>query len=78
MPARTSPPPEPIGYGRQFVDQDDVDAVVAVLSGAYLTQGTAVPRFEQGLMGATGAAHAVATSSGTTALQLAYLALDRV
>ena len=76
MPARASPPPEPIGYGRQFVDQDDVDAVVAVLSGAYLTQGTAVPRFEQGLMGATGAAHAVATSSGTTALQLAYLALD--
>jgi dTDP-4-amino-4,6-dideoxygalactose transaminase len=62
----------PIGYGRQYVDQDDVDAVAAVLLGASLTQGPAVPRFEAGLAQATGAPHAVAVANGTCALHLAY------
>jgi dTDP-4-amino-4,6-dideoxygalactose transaminase len=62
----------PIGYGRQYVDQDDVDAVAAVLLGDSLTQGPAVPRFEAGLVQATGAPHAVAVANGTCALHLAY------
>ena len=72
MHARSSRPLEPLGYGRQYVDQDDVDAVAAVLLSAPLTQGPAVARFESGLMAATGAPHAVAVANGTCALHLAY------
>jgi dTDP-4-amino-4,6-dideoxygalactose transaminase len=67
--------PLPIGYGRQYVDDDDVRAVAAALRSERLTQGPAVPAFEQGLCRVTGAAHAVALSSGTSALHLSYLAL---
>lgn len=68
--------PEPIGYGRQFVDQDDIDAVVDVLRGDRLTQGPIVPRFEERIARWTGAPHAVAVCNGSAALHLAYLALD--
>jgi len=71
-----STPRDAIGYGRQFVDQDDVDAVVGVLRGERLTQGDAVPAFEESLVRATRAGHAVAVANGTVALELAYLALD--
>lgn len=72
MRARSSRPHDPLGYGRQYVDQDDVDAVAAVLLGEALTQGPAVARFEAGLVQATGAPHAVAVANGTCALHLAY------
>jgi dTDP-4-amino-4,6-dideoxygalactose transaminase len=75
MRARSNPPHEPLGYGRQYVDQDDVDAVAAVLLEGALTQGPAVARFEAGLCQATGAPHAVAVANGTCALHLAYHAL---
>ena len=75
MRAPSSRPHEPLGYGRQYVDQDDVDAVAEVLLGAPLTQGPAVARFEAGLVQATGAPHAVAVANGTCALHLAYHAL---
>jgi len=68
--------PVSIGYGRQFVDQDDIDAVVAVLRGDRLTQGPVTPRFEEVMCAWTGAAHAVAVCNGSAALHLAYLALD--
>ena len=80
MPVRTQPEPtrpvRTIGYGHQFLDQDDIDAVVEVLRGEFLTQGIAVERFEERLAETTGTTHALAVSSGTTALQLAYLGLD--
>ncbi len=72
MRARSSRPHESLGYGRQYVDQDDVDAVAAVLLGGPLTQGPAVAHFEAGLCQATGAPHAVAVANGTCALHLAY------
>jgi len=75
MPPSSNRPPEPIGYGRQSIDESDVAAVVAVLRGATLTQGPAVPAFERALEAATGAPHAVALANGTCALQLAYHAL---
>jgi len=59
-------------YGRQWVDQDDVDAVVEVLRSDYLTTGPAVTRFEAALREATGAAHVVAVNSGTAALHAMY------
>ena len=57
-----------LNYGRHSVDQTDVDAVVAVLRSEFLTQGPAVPRFEDAVKELVGARHAVAFSSGTAAL----------
>jgi dTDP-4-amino-4,6-dideoxygalactose transaminase len=61
-----------IPYGRQWVDDDDIAAVAEVLSGDLLTTGGNVDEFELGLQRATGAAHAVALSSGTSALHAMY------
>ena len=66
--------PEFIPYGRQWVDDDDIAAVVEVLRSDYLTTGPAVGRFEQALTQATGATHAVALNSGTSALHAMYFA----
>ena len=62
-------------YGRQCIEDDDIEAVVAALRGEYLTTGPLVGRFEQTLAGITGAREAVACSNGTSALYLAGRAL---
>jgi perosamine synthetase len=64
----------PIPYGRQLVDEHDVDAVVRVLRGDWLTQGPAVREFEEAFAAACDAPHAVAFSSGTAALHGAAFA----
>jgi UDP-4-amino-4,6-dideoxy-N-acetyl-beta-L-altrosamine transaminase len=64
-----------IPYGRQDICQADVDAVVEVLRSDFLTQGPAVPRFEDVVAQYCGAAHAVAVNSATSALHIACLAL---
>ena len=64
-----------IPYGRQDITQADIDAVVGVLQSDYLTQGPAVPHFEQVVAGHVGAKHALAVNSATSALHLACLAL---
>lgn len=64
-----------IPYGRQEITDEDIDAVEVVLRSDLLTQGTAVPRFEQAVAQKCGAAHAVATNSATSALHIACLAL---
>ena len=61
-------------YGRQWIDDDDVAAVTEVLRGDFLTTGPAVETFESAVRDATGAAHAVAVNSGTSALHAAYFA----
>ena len=63
-------------YGRQCIDETDINAVVEVLRGDFLTTGPAVPKFEQSLCSVTGALHAIACSSGTAALHLAARALE--
>jgi len=63
-----------LGYGRQTIDQADIDAVVAVLRGEYLTQGPAVERFEAALAERVSAKYAVAVANGTAALHVAALA----
>ncbi len=67
-------PPGALPYGRQWLDGDDIEAVVRVLRGDWLTQGPLVVAFEEALAAACGARHAVAVSSGTAALHLACLA----
>ncbi len=64
-----------IPYGRQQVTDDDIAAVTAVLRSDWLTQGPTVPRFEQAVAVACGAAHAVAANSATSALHVACMAL---
>lgn len=63
-------------YGRHWVDEDDIDAVVEVLRSDWLTTGPAVEAFENAAAEATGSAHAVALSSGTAALHAVMFALD--
>ncbi|MBD3768169.1 MAG: UDP-4-amino-4,6-dideoxy-N-acetyl-beta-L-altrosamine transaminase [Gammaproteobacteria bacterium] len=64
-----------IPYGRQHIDQADIDAVTAVLTSDFLTQGPAVPAFEQAVAKQVGAHYAVAMNSATSALHVACLAL---
>lgn len=64
-----------IPYGRQDITDDDIAAVVAVLTSDYLTQGPQVPAFEAAVAQAVGAPHAVAVNSATSALHIACLAL---
>jgi len=63
-------------YGRHVIDDDDIAAVVAVLRSDFLTTGPRVGEFEQALVNATGARHAIACSNGTAALHLASRALN--
>lgn len=67
--------PPVIPYGRQNITEDDIAAVTEVLRSDFLTQGPAVPRFEQAVCAASGASHAVAVNSATSALHIACLAL---
>ncbi|WP_240222366.1 UDP-4-amino-4,6-dideoxy-N-acetyl-beta-L-altrosamine transaminase [Rheinheimera hassiensis] len=64
-----------IPYGRQHITQADIDAVTQVLQSDFLTQGPAVPAFEQRFCELTTAQHAVAVNSATSALHIACLAL---
>lgn len=63
-----------IPYGKHYIDEDDIQAVVDVLRSGALTQGPAVEAFEQAIADYVGARYAVAVSSGTAALHLAALA----
>lgn len=64
-----------IPYGRQNINQQDIDAVIEVLRSDWLTQGPAIERFEQAVAAYCGVKYAVAVSSATAALHIACLAL---
>ncbi len=62
-------------YGRQVLDDDDVQAVVTALRGQYLTGGPCVPEFEGALQNFTGGRYAISCGNCTQALHLAARAL---
>jgi perosamine synthetase len=62
-------------YGKQWVDDDDIAAVVDVLRSDWLTTGPKVEEFERAFARTTGTAHAVAVTNGTAALHAAMAAL---
>lgn len=63
-----------IPYGKQCIDEDDIQSVIAVLRSDWLTQGPMIEAFERTLAEYCGAKYAVAVNSGTSALHIACLA----
>jgi UDP-4-amino-4,6-dideoxy-N-acetyl-beta-L-altrosamine transaminase len=64
-----------IPYGKQEINQEDIDAVVNVLKSDFLTQGPQVPLFEEAIKYAVNVDYALAVNSATSALHIACLAL---
>lgn len=64
-----------IPYGRQLIEEDDVNAVLSVLRSDWLTTGSKVNEFEDAVADYVGAEYAIAVSSGTAALHAAMFAL---
>ncbi|EHW0693047.1 UDP-4-amino-4,6-dideoxy-N-acetyl-beta-L-altrosamine transaminase [Vibrio parahaemolyticus] len=64
-----------IPYGKQDINQQDIDSVLDVLKSDFLTQGPQVPAFENALVEHTGTSYALAVNSATSALHMACLAL---
>tara|TARA_Y200000002_G_C22675681_1_gene661949 strand:+ start:439 stop:1596 length:1158 start_codon:yes stop_codon:yes gene_type:complete len=64
-----------IPYGKQDINQDDLDSVLEVLKSDFLTQGPQVPIFENNVSRFVGAKYGVAVNSATSALHIACLSL---
>ena len=64
-----------IPYGKQNINQADIDSVVEVLKSDFITQGPAIERFERAVAEFTGAKYAVAVSNATAALHIGCLSL---
>lgn len=64
----------PLSYGRQYIDEADIAAVVETLKSDCLTCGPRIPELEERLCRVTGARYAVVVSNGTAALHLAAMA----
>jgi UDP-4-amino-4,6-dideoxy-N-acetyl-beta-L-altrosamine transaminase len=64
-----------IPYGRQSINEDDINEVRSVLKSEFLTQGPLVPEFEKIVSQRVNANYAVAVNSGTSALHVGCLAL---
>ena len=64
-----------IPYGKQEIDQSDVDSIIEVLGSDFLTQGPKVPLFEETLANYCTANYGVAASTATSALHIALMTL---
>jgi UDP-4-amino-4,6-dideoxy-N-acetyl-beta-L-altrosamine transaminase len=64
-----------IPYGKHCIDQDDIDAVINILKGDWLTCGPVVDLFEKALAETVSSRYSISCSNGTTAIHLALLAL---
>lgn len=61
-------------YGQQWLDEEDIEAVVKVLRGSHITQGPTIDEFERKVANYVGTKYAVAFSNGTAALHGAVFA----
>ncbi|MDG1284777.1 MAG: UDP-4-amino-4,6-dideoxy-N-acetyl-beta-L-altrosamine transaminase [Flavobacteriaceae bacterium] len=68
----------PIPYGRQNIDQNDIKAVISTLQSDFLTQGPKVKEFETKFAEYVGSNYAVAVNNATSGLHLSVLALNLV
>ncbi|MBZ4642921.1 MAG: UDP-4-keto-6-deoxy-N-acetylglucosamine 4-aminotransferase [Deferribacteraceae bacterium] len=66
--------PRAVPYGKQSIDNDDIQAVVEVLKSDFITQGPKIKEFEEKLAEYCGVKYAVTFNSGTSALHGAYFA----
>lgn len=64
----------PVQYGKQYIDEADIQAVTEVLKSPFLTCGPRIPELEKKFCEITGAKYAVAVSNGTAALHIACIA----
>jgi perosamine synthetase len=64
-----------IPYGKQFIDKEDIEAVINVLKSNWLTTGPKIGEFEKVFANYVGAKYAVAVSNGTAALHSAMFAI---
>ena len=62
-------------YGRQWIDEEDIEVVVQVLRSPWITTGPKIAEFEEAFAKLVGAKYAVAVSSGTAALHAAMYAI---
>lgn len=60
-----------LGYGHQWINDDDIESVVSVLKGDYLTTGPYVADFEKSIAEYVGSRYAVAVANGTAGLHMA-------
>lgn len=65
-----------IPYGKQFISDEDIQAVISTLQSDFLTQGPKIAEFESAFADYIGAKYAVAVANGTAALHLCAMALD--
>lgn len=65
----------PIPYGKQYISEADIQAVITTMQGDFLTQGPKIKEFEDAFAAYVGAEYAVAVANGTAALHLCTLAL---
>jgi UDP-4-amino-4,6-dideoxy-N-acetyl-beta-L-altrosamine transaminase len=75
LPNSPSKPMPAIPYGKQFISDEDIEAVVSTLRSDFLTQGPKIAEFESAFAEYIGAKYAVAVANGTAALHLCALAL---
>jgi len=65
-----------IPYGRQWIDDEDIEEVIKILKGDWITTGPMVKKFEEALCTYIGCDYAVAVNSGTSALDIAVHSLN--
>ena len=65
-----------IPYGKQNIEDSDIDAVIETLKSDFLTQGPKVKEFEEAFASYIGVKYAIAVNNATSGLHLAVLALD--
>ena len=76
MQTSLQPMSKAIPYGRQHINDADIEAVIKALKQDFITQGPTISVFEEAFAKYVGSTYAVAVANGTAALHLCALALN--